>query len=56
MPPETASRKTALITGGAKRIGREIALTLARAGYDIAITYRESESTAQATEIGRAHV
>jgi len=49
MSPETTPRKTALITGGAKRIGREIALTLARAGYDIAITYRESESTAQAT-------
>ena len=28
MPPEI-TRKTALITGGAKRIGREIALTLA---------------------------
>ena len=49
MPQETSPRKTALITGGAKRIGREIALTLARANYDIAITYRESESTAQAT-------
>ena len=48
MPPEI-TRKTALITGGAKRIGREIALTLARANYDIAITYRESSSTAQAT-------
>ena len=49
MSPETTPRKTALITGGAKRIGREIALTLARANYDIAITYRESEATAQAT-------
>jgi NAD(P)-dependent dehydrogenase (short-subunit alcohol dehydrogenase family) len=49
MPPEITPRKTALITGGAKRIGREIALTLARAGYDIVITYRESEATAQAT-------
>jgi len=45
----TIPRKTALITGGAKRIGREIALTLARHGYDIAITYRESEETAHAT-------
>jgi 3-oxoacyl-[acyl-carrier protein] reductase/pteridine reductase len=49
MPLEIPLRKTALITGGAKRIGREIALTLARAGYDVAITYRESEGTAQAT-------
>jgi 3-oxoacyl-[acyl-carrier protein] reductase/pteridine reductase len=44
MPPET--RKTALVTGGAKRIGREIALTLARAGYNVAITYRQSSREA----------
>lgn len=49
MPPESTPRKTALITGGAKRIGREIALTLARAGYDIAITYRESAANAHLT-------
>jgi 3-oxoacyl-[acyl-carrier protein] reductase/pteridine reductase len=49
MSPEIPPRKTALVTGGAKRIGREIALTLARSGYDLAITYRESESTARAT-------
>ena len=49
MPPETTPRKTALITGGAKRIGREIALTLARANYDIAVTYRESEAIAHLT-------
>ena len=49
MPPETTPRKTALITGGAKRIGREIALTLARANYDIAITYRESAAIAHLT-------
>lgn len=34
--------KTALVTGGARRIGREIALSLARAGADVAITYRKS--------------
>ena len=45
-------RKTALVTGGAKRIGREIALTLARAGYDVAITYRESSR--EATEVAQA--
>ena len=41
--------KRALITGGAKRIGRTLALTLAEAGAEVAITYRGSESAAQAT-------
>lgn len=39
LPPQG---KTALVTGGARRIGREIALSLARAGADVAITYRKS--------------
>lgn len=43
------SGKCALVTGGARRIGREIALALARAGADVAITYRESERHAQDT-------
>jgi Dehydrogenases with different specificities (related to short-chain alcohol dehydrogenases) len=34
--------KSALVTGGARRIGREIALTFARAGADVAITFRNS--------------
>jgi len=41
--------KTALVTGGARRIGREIALTLARAGANVAITYRASEIEARQT-------
>lgn len=41
--------KRALVTGGAKRIGRTIALELAEAGADVAITFRESESDALAT-------
>lgn len=40
--------KTALVTGAAKRIGRSLALALARAGADVAITYRSSEAEAQA--------
>lgn len=40
--------KTALVTGAAKRIGRAIATTLARAGYDIAVHYGTSREEAQA--------
>ena len=35
--------KAALITGGARRIGRDIALCLARAGAKVAITYHNSK-------------
>ena len=41
--------KTALVTGAAKRIGRSIALTLAEAGANVAITYLSSQSEAEAT-------
>jgi NAD(P)-dependent dehydrogenase (short-subunit alcohol dehydrogenase family) len=41
--------KRVLVTGGAKRIGRTLALTLAEAGADVAITYRGSEADARAT-------
>jgi pteridine reductase len=40
--------KSALVTGAAKRVGREIALELARAGFDVAITYLSSEDDARA--------
>jgi 3-oxoacyl-[acyl-carrier protein] reductase/pteridine reductase len=47
-----------LVTGAAKRIGRSIALELARAGARVAIHYGESESAARATadECGGAPV
>jgi 3-oxoacyl-[acyl-carrier protein] reductase/pteridine reductase len=50
--------KTALVTGAAKRIGREIALELARAGADVGITYLNSRGEAEETvaEIRRAGV
>ena len=35
-------RRAALVTGGAKRIGRAICLELAAAGFDLAIHHRES--------------
>ena len=39
--------KTALITGGAKRIGRAISLSLAEQGFDIIIHYSQSEKEAE---------
>ena len=52
------TEKTALVTGGAKRIGREIALTLARASANVAITYRNSADEAEATlrDLAALHV
>ena len=41
--------RTALVTGGAKRVGRAIALRLAAAGCDIALHYHRSRSGAQST-------
>ena len=42
-------RKCALVTGAAKRLGRTIALGLARDGWDIAVHYRESDTEALET-------
>ena len=42
-------RPVALVTGAAYRIGREIALALARDGYDVAVHYGRSRSGALAT-------
>jgi pteridine reductase len=41
------NRPVALVTGGAKRVGRAIALGLGRAGYDVAITYLHSAGEAR---------
>jgi NAD(P)-dependent dehydrogenase (short-subunit alcohol dehydrogenase family) len=43
--------KACLITGGAKRLGRASALALARAGADVAITFRNSSRDAQQTVV-----
>lgn len=47
------------MTGAAKRLGREIALTLARQGWDVAVHCRHSRAEAEAVEaeirqLGRA--
>jgi pteridine reductase len=49
MTPNPDSSKTTLVTGGAKRVGRELALALARSGMNVAITYRESAAEAAQT-------
>jgi NAD(P)-dependent dehydrogenase (short-subunit alcohol dehydrogenase family) len=41
--------KSALLTGGGRRVGKGIALTLAQAGADVAITYRSSQAEAAET-------
>jgi NAD(P)-dependent dehydrogenase (short-subunit alcohol dehydrogenase family) len=46
--------KTALVTGAAKRIGRSIALALAEAGANVAITYLASQPDAEATVLSLA--
>jgi NAD(P)-dependent dehydrogenase (short-subunit alcohol dehydrogenase family) len=46
---ETLHNKTALVTGAAKRIGRSLAMGLAGAGSNVAITYRGSKSEAKTT-------
>ena len=43
--------KTALVTGGARRLGRASALALAQAGADVAITFRNSAREARETVV-----
>ncbi len=52
MPPFRRGRKIrhhALVTGGAIRVGREVARALARAGFDVAIGYHRSGAAARRT-------
>lgn len=44
---ENKQRKTALITGAAKGIGRQIAYSMAEAGYDIVVNYRSGREAAE---------
>lgn len=47
MARKSPQRKVALVTGGARRVGRAVALTLAQAGMDVAITYHRSTREAK---------
>ncbi len=47
--PGTAPRPVVLVTGGAHRIGRAIALELAAHGWDVAVHYRASLAQAEVT-------
>lgn len=49
--PKPLQGKTALITGGSHRLGRAIALKFAKAGADVAITFRNSAREAKETVI-----
>ena len=48
LPP--LSQPLALVTGGAHRLGKAFALSLARMGYDILLHYHSSEEEAQRTK------
>ncbi len=47
--PAVVRQPTVLVTGAAKRLGREIALTLAKAGWRVAVHYRDSVEDARKT-------
>ncbi|MCB2016729.1 MAG: SDR family oxidoreductase [Hydrogenophaga sp.] len=47
--PIASSARTVLVTGAGRRLGREIALALARDGWNVAVHYRHSASEAQQT-------
>jgi NAD(P)-dependent dehydrogenase (short-subunit alcohol dehydrogenase family) len=44
-----SAARTVLVTGGARRLGRSIALELAAAGWQVAVHYRGSREEAQST-------
>ena len=49
MTEAAVRRGSALVTGGARRIGRSIVLTLARAGWDVAVHHHQSQAEAEQT-------
>ena len=51
MPDSQHAAATALVTGGARRIGRAIALALARAGYRVVVHANRSREAARALAV-----
>lgn len=47
----STSHPLALVTGGAHRLGRSFALTLARLGYDIVLHYHSAKDEARQTQV-----
>ncbi len=55
-PSQPLDSPVVLVTGAARRLGREIALTLAAGGWRVAVHYRSSESEATKTVADCAHL
>ena len=55
MPPTTIA-PVVLVTGAAKRLGREIALALATGGWRVAVHYRSSKQDAIETVAACARI
>ena len=49
MNPQPLKNQVALVTGAGRRMGRVIALTLARAGSSVVVNYHESRAAAEST-------
>lgn len=47
--PAAGTPRTVLVTGAARRLGREIVLAFAKAGWQVAVHYRQSQEDAEAT-------
>ena len=47
---ENTIKKSAFVTGGAQRLGKEICISLAKQGYNIAFTYHHSIKDSKITE------